>query len=242
MDPAYAAVYAELYSRHWWWRARERFLLERLAAARSARESDEPLRILDVGCGDALFFDELSRFGAVEGIEPDATLLTDGPWRAHIHEGVLDAEWARDRTFDWVLMLDVLEHVEDPLPVLRAARTTLPPNGRLFLTVPAFPALWTSHDVLNHHFRRYTTHSLGRELRAAGLRVLEARYFFHWLAPLKLIVRLLELLRTPEPTPETVPPAPLNRLAYAISRGEQHLPGASHLPFGTSVYACCQPN
>jgi len=237
MDPAYAAAYADLYERHWWWRAREHFLLERLRAS----DDDRRLRILDVGCGDALFFGELEQFGRVEGIEPDAALLTDGPWRSRIHEGFLDSNWAANRTFDWILMLDVLEHVEHPQPFLQAARSALAPDGRLFITVPAFESLWTSHDEMNHHFRRYSRGSLAGELRTARLRVSESRYFFHWLVPLKLLVRLKESIVAPNVVPETVPAAPLNGLAYWISRLEQAIPGTSLVPFGTSLYACCRP-
>src|SRR5436190_189838 len=77
VDATYAQEYRELYERHWWWRARERFILDELARLRPAAGWGA---ILDVGCGDALFFDALSRFGDVEGVEPDASLVTpNGP-------------------------------------------------------------------------------------------------------------------------------------------------------------------
>lgn len=235
MDRAYAAIYRDLYARHWWWRAREKFLLARLAEA-APRTSD--LRILDVGCGDALFFDELDRFGYVEGLEPDEDILTNGPWRSRIQVGTLDRDYAQSHRYDWIVMFDVLEHVEDAADVLAAAHVALEPEGRLFLTVPALQALWTHHDELNHHFIRYTKSSLGSAARAAGFRPLRMQYFFHWLAPLKLLVRLKESLLQGQGQPESVPIAPLNRLAYGISRFEQQIPFASRLPFGTSLFAC----
>jgi SAM-dependent methyltransferase len=239
MDPAYAAAYRDLYERHWWWRARERFLLDRLEAASGGRTD---LRILDVGCGDALFFDELQMFGGVTGIETDASFLSDGRWRSRIHTEPLDEAWARSHTFDWILMLDVLEHVEEADALLSAARTTLASGGRLFITVPALPALWTYHDELNHHFRRYTRTSLHAAMIRARLEPLELRYFFHWLAPLKLLVRCREaIVPRKSGSIERVPAPALNGMAYAVSRVEQIIPGSGRIPFGTSLYACCTP-
>ena len=237
MDPAYAAAYRDLYERHWWWRARERFLLARLTELHST--GNRP-RILDVGCGDALFFDELNRFGEVRGIEPDAEIVTDGRWRAMIHVGELDDDFAARHTFDWILLLDVLEHVDDDVALLRAVRTTLAEEGLVIITVPAFRTLWTRHDEINQHVTRYTRGTLATALQEADLEPIDLRYFFHWLAPLKLIVKLKEAVVTGGMTVASVPPAPLNRLAYGVSVAEQHMPGTAHLPFGTSLYALCR--
>ena len=73
MDPEYAARYAELHATHWWWRAREAFVLDALKRRRGAVGG----RILDVGCGDGLLFGELARLGEVEGVEPDAVQTFD---------------------------------------------------------------------------------------------------------------------------------------------------------------------
>ena len=83
MEKEYREKYAELSRKHWWWRARERALLHTIKQLVGARKN---LRILDIGCGDALFFDALSRFGKVEGIENDASLISaNNPHRADIH-------------------------------------------------------------------------------------------------------------------------------------------------------------
>lgn len=236
MDPAYAAAYADLYERHWWWRAREEFLLRRLAK-RAGGRSDR--RILDIGCGDALFFDRLSEFGEVQGIEPDARLLSDGRWRSAIHVGTLDDFPARE-PFDWLLMFDVLEHIAEPAQALRRAAALAAPDASLFVTVPAFEALWTKHDELNRHHARYDRSGLARLVRTAGWEPVELEYFFHWLAPFKLLVRLREAIFSGEPDVESVPVGPINRAVLALSRAEQRTIGRLGLPFGTSLYARCE--
>jgi SAM-dependent methyltransferase len=235
VDPGYAAAYRELYERHWWWRAREAFLLERL---RTASGGGIGRRILDIGCGDAVFFDELAAFGTVRGIEPDAEVLSQGPWRAAIHAGTLET-FSAEGPFDWILMLDVVEHLEEPRATLARARELATNRASLFLTVPAFESLWTRHDDLNHHFTRYDRFSLAAELSDTGWEMAESEYFFHWLAPLKLLVRLKERLVKGDPEVEGVPPRPLNALALAVSTVERRLLSGLSIPFGTSLYARC---
>ena len=82
MDPEYGALYRELYERHWWWRAREAVILDELSRLRPAGDWG---RILDVGCGDGLFFPRLSELGEVVGVEPEAALLSDRPREGEIH-------------------------------------------------------------------------------------------------------------------------------------------------------------
>lgn len=69
------------------------------------------------------------------------------------------------KDYSLILMLDVLEHLEDPVGALQHAVDLLTPEGTLLITVPAFMALWTNHDVLNHHLTRYTKRSFSNVAR-----------------------------------------------------------------------------
>lgn len=238
MDASYAAHYGDLYRRHWWWRAREALVLRTLRRLRAGRG---PGRILDVGCGDGLFFERLAELGEVEGIEPDASLISPGsPYADRITVAPFDERFQPGRRYSLVLMLDVLEHLADAEGALRHARSLLEPGGRLVITVPAFGWLWTHHDELNRHYLRYTRATFAAVAARAGLRVDETRYFFHWTVPGKLAVRAKERVLGPG-GPERVPPAPLNRALYLLSRAEQLAARAIPLPFGTSLLAVCSP-
>src|SRR5690349_4838809 len=104
MDPAYAARYAELYRRHWWWRAREEFILRELRRLRLPRGP-----VLDIGSGDGLFFDRLSEFGEPYGIEPDPAMIgPDARNRSRVHAGTLET-FRPEHRYTLILMLDVLE-------------------------------------------------------------------------------------------------------------------------------------
>ena len=69
MEADYSAAYARLYREHWWWRVRETILVEKL---RELLKGAPAARILDVGCGEGVFFEALEEYGCPEGIESDA--------------------------------------------------------------------------------------------------------------------------------------------------------------------------
>jgi SAM-dependent methyltransferase len=239
MDPTYGARYRELYERHWWWRAREAAILELLARLAPAGGFG---RILDVGCGDGLFFPGLARFGEPEGLEVEEALVTDaGRARGTIHVGPFDALFEPGHRFGLVTLLDVVEHLDDDVEALRHAARLAAPDGLLVITVPAFQALWTAHDDTNHHRRRYTRGSLLRAAREAGLEIRSCRYLFHWLFPVKILVRLKERLSPGIPAIARIPPPAINRFLYGVSRLEQRTWGHFPWPLGSSLLAVAEP-
>jgi 2-polyprenyl-3-methyl-5-hydroxy-6-metoxy-1,4-benzoquinol methylase len=195
--------------------------------------------VLDVGCGDGLFFDALASLEGVqlvEGVEPAAALVSpDGPHRDRIHVVPFDARFAPPRRYSLVLMLDVLEHLPDPAAALRHAVSLLEPGGVLVATVPAFLSLWTRHDDINQHYTRYTVRTFRALAAAAGMRIVQTRYFFRWTAAAKLATRLVETLVPGAPTLPGVPAAPINAALYGLSRLEERVAGVAPLPFGSSL-------
>lgn len=236
MDERYIARYPELYARHWWWRARERVILD---ALRRAAPSGGWRRILDVGCGSGLFFDRLAAFGEVEGVDPAA--VANGPWAERIHVAPFDETFNPGRRYSLILFLDVLEHLEDPVRSLRTAGKLLESGGLLLITVPAFPQLWTRHDDLNRHRTRYTLRTLSDTLASAGFAVTEARYFFHGLAVAKLLARAWERIVPGEPSAPEIPPYPVNRGLELGCVWETRALAPLRLPFGSSLMALARP-
>ena len=235
MRERYASQYAALYRGHWWWRARERFLR---GVLRSLPLGTGLGPILDVGCGDGLFFEALEAWGAPEGVEADGALVTDaGRSRGPIHVGPFDETFAPDHRYALITALDVLEHAPDEAAFLARARALLTGDGLLVLTVPAFPWLWTHHDDLNHHRIRYTKATLRAAAAAADLELLRLEYFFGWTVPVKLLVRLKEALAAPGAEEVSIPPAPVNGLLEAACRAEQAVARWTGLPAGSSLLA-----
>lgn len=242
MDYAYGQHYRRLYQEHWWWRSREATVLAEL---RRVQPTGGWNRALDIGCGDGLFFPKLRELAAsVEGIEPDERLVSE-PERedGRIHVRRFDETFTPNHRFGLIVMLDVLEHLPEPVDALRHLVTLLEPAGHVLITVPALMALWTRHDDINQHYTRYSKASLRSATREAGLTEVNSRYLYQWLVPAKLGVRAVEhLTPAPEdPPPPGVPPAPLNRVLAALARTEHRVTRSLPLPFGSSLLYVGRP-
>ncbi len=123
MDPKYGEAYRELFEKHWWWRSRSELIIDRLRQLRTGHRRDGARkRILDIGCGDGLFFDRLAEFGNVEGVEPSIDLVSpDNPHRNRIYVCPFDENFRPGKQYSLITMLDVLEHLDDPMGALRHA-------------------------------------------------------------------------------------------------------------------------
>lgn len=233
MELDYAIRYRQLYQQHWWWRSRESVILKCLREY-AGRRTD--LNILDIGCGDGLFFDELSKFGAVRGVEIDERIVDpNGPHYDKILVGPFDDSYAVDEPLSVILMLDVLEHLPNPEECLRHAMSLLSNDGIAIITVPAFNSLWTRHDDINQHYTRYKKSSFAQVAADAQMRIDRWEYFYHWVVAAKLAVRLKERLMPGEPQPASLPPAPVNAALRTLCKLERRLVGWMKLPMGTSL-------
>ena len=97
--------------------------------------------------------------------------------------------------------------------------------------------LWTKHDDMNHHFRRYTRTTFQQQAAEAGMRVDVCRYFYHWLFPVKLGIRLKESVYDVPGKEPDVPKQFINDICYRWSRLEQRMFSAVPLPVGSSLLA-----
>ena len=221
--------------RHWWYRGRRRVL----DAILDGLPIPPHARILDAGCGSGRTLDDLSRRGSVAGTEinPDGARAARG--RGHeIHEAPVETLPFADGTFDLVTCLDVIEHTDDDVRSLKELRRVTKPQGHAVITVPAHPRLWSRHDVVNGHRRRYTRQSLERAATEAGWNVRRMTGFnVVYLAPAALV----RLARRGAPeqaeselalTPPRLNPAlelPLRAEAAYLRTGRNLPPGLSLL-------------
>lgn len=145
-------------------------------------------------------------------------------------------------------LFDVLEHVDDHGGFLIAIRRLLRPGGRLFLSVPALPALWSAEDSYAGHFRRYRERDLRQVLAASGFAVEWTSYLFAPLVPAVFLLRALPSrlgLRRVQAErlarQHRVGRNPLGAgLARLLSREERRLAGGGRVAIGTSCLAVAQ--
>ncbi len=256
MKPETYAVERALAPAHWWFEGRRRILASLLAA--------EPLpasaRILDVGSGTGANVGVLAAHGEVVAVdasrrafrsEPVDSARADsmprtapGPGERgesrcrRALQGRLEALPLRDRAFDLVTALDVLEHLDDDVGAAREIRRVLAPQGRLLVFVPALELLWGLQDEVSEHRRRYTARSLRRTLETAGLRIRRLSYFNTLLFPAVLAGRLaMRLFRPPVRSENELTPAGLDRILTRVFAAEAPLLARANLPVGVSLLA-----
>ena len=239
MDPAYASVHAEEDRAHWWFLGRRAVILAEMAR----RLPVGGARLAELGCGSGGMLEALGRFGTAVGVERDPALRERARERGlDVRAGALPHAIPLDPgRWDAVCLFDVLEHVDDEAGALAACRRLLAPGGRLFVTVPAYAWLWSRHDELLGHRRRYTAKGLRQVTEHAGFAVERLTYFNTLLAPPIMAVRLARAaLRRPghdldRPTPR------VNRVLAACFSAEARLLGWMSPPFGISILLAARP-
>jgi SAM-dependent methyltransferase len=172
--------------RHWWYRGRKRIVRAELDGLGLPPSQ----RVLDAGCGSGAMLDDLGRYGEAWGAEPNPVGVTAARRsgrprvvRAHVEDLPFAAA-----SFDLVTCLDVIEHTEDDAAALAELRRVTAPGGYLLVTVPAYPRLWSHHDVVNRHYRRYVRQTLLDVATGAGWRPVRDTHFnSFFLAPAALV-------------------------------------------------------
>jgi SAM-dependent methyltransferase len=143
--------------------------------------------------------------------------------------------------YDLIAVLDVVEHIEDDVAALTAMRERLAPGGKILITVPAHPWMWSAHDVVNHHHRRYTKTTLTKAIAAAGLRPRKLGYFNSLLFPLAAGARVLGRLTGRDDSDDSPPPRAINALFETIFRAERFMVGRVPMPPGVSIVTLAEP-
>lgn len=167
MEREYEETYAVAEERHPW------FIARRDLFAFFAGE-DLSVRILDVGCGTGIFLAHLKALG----FEQLAGVETSQNMRAKFRDPAIELFGELpERRYDKIFMLDVLEHIADDRGTLARIHRLLEPGGRFYLSVPAYPFLWSHHDEVNRHQRRYRRTELRDKLQGAGF---ELRKLSYW--------------------------------------------------------------
>jgi 2-polyprenyl-3-methyl-5-hydroxy-6-metoxy-1,4-benzoquinol methylase len=221
---------------HFWFAGRQALL----ECALTRYVPDAGSRLLDVGCGTGHVLDLLTRSGyralgldlrreglrAYAGTPRPALLVQAEATRCPLPQG----------TFDAVLLLDVLEHVEAP-DLIREVHRLLKPAGWALLSVPAMDWLWSYRDLAAGHIQRFSRKRLTDLMVREGMHPVELRYYQFFLFPLVAVSRLLARRFHKMRDLEEARLPLLNELFAAINRLEVRLGDTIPWPWGSSIFA-----
>jgi SAM-dependent methyltransferase len=170
---------------HWYYQSKAKAMIRLL-------EGTSPQIVLDVGAGSGFFSRYLlTHTGAAAAWCVDISYPADFD---EVTRGkVLHGRRSLDTVdADLVLLMDVLEHVDNDVGLLKEYVGKVPLGSRFLITVPAFQFLWSGHDDFLEHKRRYTLRQLEAAVRNAGLHVRCGAYYFGMVFPIAAALRLAQ--------------------------------------------------
>ncbi len=176
MEKEYYKDYYTLERNHWWFRARKKVLEAQVQRLFPNRAN---LKILNAGCATGYSSEWLMQYGEVSSLEYDAECFafTRDVVKIPIVQGSITELPFEDNQFDLVVAFDVVEHVENDVLAIQEMQRVAKPGGTVFISVPAFNFLWSDHDEVNHHFRRYKIGTLMNAFSKSTLKHFYTSYF-----------------------------------------------------------------
>jgi ubiquinone/menaquinone biosynthesis C-methylase UbiE len=175
MDKSYEQKYHSIEEYNWWFVSRRNTILSMIG------NLPKDTKILDIGCSGGVLMLALKEAGFtnVTGLDfsPEAIEQCKSKGLEKVH--VMDAHYPdfKDEEFDFFIASDCLEHLEKDEVALKNWNRILKKGGNGLIFVPAYMSLWSEHDVINHHFRRYTRQELSDKSGKAGFKVTKASYW-----------------------------------------------------------------
>ncbi|WP_066804174.1 class I SAM-dependent methyltransferase [Moraxella oblonga] len=191
MDLKESDILGDDVNKHWYYIAKAR-------AMQNILHNVQAKTVLDVGAGSGYFSRYLLEHSNVQaGVCVDISYPTEyddthSGKPLYFRRSILDTAQAGIAPVDLCLMMDVLEHVEDDVGLLKTYVEQVPSGTKFLISVPAFQFLWSSHDVFLEHYRRYTCQHLAETVQSSGLNIIQNHYYFGAVFPIALTMRLFE--------------------------------------------------
>jgi len=248
MKTSYEIIYHKL-EKHYWW-----FVGRRNTITTLLNDISRDSKILDIGCSSGVLLSELSTNGFalknLYGIDISEKAVKAVKHLVSCNAFVMDAQNLEfpENYFDIIIASDCLEHLKNDQAALDNWYKILKQEGKLIVFVPAFNLLWSYHDEINHHFRRYTNKELKEKLENANFFIHKSGYWnfllFFPAFVLRLINKLLSNVFKLMPNSESGDFKPLNpfinKTLIKLLRAETVLLQYIRFPIGVSTFVVAE--
>ena len=237
-------LFDEMYNvekQHWWFVSRRKIIDGVIKNINPGADS----KIMDAGCGNGDNLEFLAKYGELIAVERDEKALARAQSRqfGKVVQGELPNHFPEDieRENDLIVLLDVLEHIENDHKSLEVLKNWAKERAKIVITVPAYQFLWTQHDEIHHHKRRYTAKGLKDVVERAGWKIQYISYFNSFLFPLALIDRLIKkIFLVSEEEKLGMPNKWVNSIFKKIFGFETNFIGKYTFLFGLSIIAVAE--
>ena len=244
MDKSYELKYHRLEETQWWFVSRRDILLKLIEQSNFGKDA----RILEIGCSGGPLLKILKEAGYTHayGIDISEKAIDLCKRREIDNAMLMDGTKTRfgDNEFDIVISSDVLEHIEDEASALSEWHRILKPDGKLIVFVPAFNFLWSGHDEVNLHYRRYSKSQLTERSGKAGFEIDKNSYWNFTLFFPAALIRLSQRLfrrKTGKPKGQLYDLNPVvNKCLVVLLRCENWFLNFFNFPVGVSVFVVCR--
>jgi ubiquinone/menaquinone biosynthesis C-methylase UbiE len=239
MDKDYYSKYYYYERNHWWFRVRAKIIKDKI---KDIYKGNKNIKILNIGAATGFSTEVLSGFGEVTSVEYDkecCDFLKNIMNIPVINASVTDLPFG-DKSFDLVCAFDIIEHVDDDSLAVSEMIRVCQTNGFVFITVPAYMGLWSSHDEINHHKRRYLKKQLKKLFPKDGKGVYSTYFNSLLFLPVYIIRKLSNLFKNNRSVNEGTDfdkftGSFISNVLFGVFSIERFLLKFMKLPFGISI-------
>jgi SAM-dependent methyltransferase len=241
MDKGFEKKYHDVETDHWWFRSRRKYITDLL------KDAPKDSKILDIGCSSGILLNDLESLGFAKdnlyGIDISENAIKNCHKNGIPNAFVMDAQnITLTEKFDIIIASDNLEHLEKETQALLNWKDLLKPNGKMYVFVPAFMSLWSYHDEVNMHYRRYTKNELKTKLAAQDLKIVKAGYWnFSLFPPVYIFRKLTSKLKNKSAESDiNIGNRMVNNALLGLVSIENKLLRVVSFPFGVSTFCIAQ--
>jgi ubiquinone/menaquinone biosynthesis C-methylase UbiE len=235
MDKDYELKHHKLEEDNWWFKTRREITLDLIQKNKGNKSS----KILDIGCagGHLLNFLKKRGFKNLYGVDISETAIKETKSKGIQNATVQDSINTnfKENTFDFIIASDILEHIKEDSKAIEEYQRILKKGGKLIVFVPAFRFLWSEHDEICHHFRRYKKQEL-KELISNKLQIKRISFWNFTLFPIISIVKIIYSIinKKSDQLYKTNPIS--NKILYYLLKTENQILKKINFPFGISLF------